>query len=269
MRDTRGSFRASDAPAPRPMDILALPALTCTACSPATSSRTMGRASEAIERPIMVASSSRPLCHSTRYTRLASALPRRCMGPRLRKDARCTGPRADQTFCVVRICAAPARSARRAAELTVSPKQSPSISITSPDSMPICICTGAPVPPGRMGLSRKRFWMLTQAASASPSCGNTTNSPSPSSLTTRPLCCSKTWLSAPTSCVTKREAVSSPSRSNMLVLPTRSAKTTVVMKAFWKTGGQNRPVRTWCQTVTRNLLFSYWRFLQKITRPRV
>ncbi|MDP1565407.1 MAG: hypothetical protein Q8L91_03970, partial [Polaromonas sp.] len=29
----------------------------------------------------------------------------------------------------------------------------------------------------------------------------------------------------------KREAVSSPSRSNMLVLPTRSANTTVVMQA--------------------------------------
>ena len=39
--------------------------------------------------------------------------------------------------------------------------------------------------PGRMGLSRNRFWMLMQAASASPSCGKPTNSPSPNSLTTR------------------------------------------------------------------------------------
>src|SRR3546814_11738280 len=49
----------------------------------------------------------------------------------------------------------------------------------------------------------------------------------------------------------------------MLVLPTRSAKTTVVMKTFWKTGGQNRPVRTWCQTVTRNLCSHIGDFYRK------
>src|SRR3954469_22092553 len=86
------------------------------------------------------------------------------------------------------------------------------------------------MPPGRTGFCCSRSWMAMQAVSAWPSSGKTTKSPSPSSLTTRPLCCSKILARAVVSWVTKRPAVSSPSRSKMPVLPTRSANTTEAMR---------------------------------------
>src|SRR5206468_11348364 len=88
-------------------------------------------------------------------------------------------------------------------------------------------CTAWLVAPRYTGFSCRRDWMATHAAIASDSVWKTVKMPSPSSFTTRPLCCSKVLDSAPVSCVTKRPAVSSPRRSKMPVLPTRSAKTTV------------------------------------------
>src|SRR4051812_41909035 len=71
--------------------------------------------------------------------------------------------------------------------------------------------------------------MAMQAVSAWTSSVNTTKRPSPRSFTTRPSCCSKILARAVVSWVTKRPAVSSPSRSKIPVLPTRSANTTEAM----------------------------------------
>ncbi|MCY1545978.1 hypothetical protein D9M68_819520 [compost metagenome] len=78
-------------------------------------------------------------CHSMRNTSQGSVRPLIRMGPRLRLRTGVRAPSSRTTLSVARICSAPARSLRREARLTASPKQSPSTTTTWPRAMPICI----------------------------------------------------------------------------------------------------------------------------------
>ncbi|MNT28573.1 hypothetical protein D3C72_1642690 [compost metagenome] len=94
----------------------------------------------------------RSSCQSMRWTIDISVRPRMLIGPRSRC---CTAPSCSCwiTASVTQIWPGPARSLRREARLTASPKQSPSTSTTSPLATPICSAmrsgTGQPA---------RRFW---------------------------------------------------------------------------------------------------------------
>ncbi|MCY1375604.1 hypothetical protein D9M69_630310 [compost metagenome] len=75
-------------------------------------------------------SDSISVCHSMRNTSHGSARPLMRMGPRLRLRTPLRGFSLCTTASLTRICSGPARSLRREAKLTASPKQSPSICTT-------------------------------------------------------------------------------------------------------------------------------------------
>ena len=130
------------------------------------------------------------------------------------------------TPLVANICSRPDKSLSLEATLTASPKQSPACSTTSPLAIPIW----SPIFSGS-GQSTIRCWCTRCISITAPRAFalsiNTTRTPSPRYLTTRPPWAVQTFPIHWVRLVMARVALVFPKDSKSPVLPVRSAKTTV------------------------------------------